>query len=116
MNIFQAVYDGKIDTWAYQWMYTVLARNGLSILSNINLVSNIGFRIESTHTRDKNSIFSSIEVKDVKNIEHPNFISIDQEADSLTFKEISNSNFFDKMKNKILKAIDSVYFKVSEKH
>lgn len=65
INIFQGVYDGKIDIWDYQWMYTVLARNGLSVLSNTNLISNIGFDIESTHMRGNNNIFSNIEVKDV---------------------------------------------------
>lgn len=47
---FDAVMAGKIDTWDYQWVYCMLARNGLSIVPDINLVANIGFGAAATHT------------------------------------------------------------------
>jgi len=47
---FDYVVAGKIDTWAYRWMYCVLARNGLSIVPDVNLVTNIGFGPAATHT------------------------------------------------------------------
>jgi hypothetical protein len=47
---FDDVMNGKIDTWDYQWMYCMLARNGLSIAPDVNLVTNIGFGAAATHT------------------------------------------------------------------
>ena len=58
-KIFQSVYDGKIDTWCYQWAYTCFINNGLCIMPNVNLVSNIGFGADSTHTKEENNIFSN---------------------------------------------------------
>ncbi len=49
-RILQDVADGKIDTWDFQWMLTCWIQNGLTILPNVNLVSNIGFGADATHT------------------------------------------------------------------
>jgi len=40
----------KIDTWDFQWVFACLAQQSLSIVPNVNLVSNIGFGKDSTHT------------------------------------------------------------------
>jgi hypothetical protein len=47
---FDAVRNGEIDTWDYQWMYCMFRHNGLSIVPEVNLVTNIGFGGTATHT------------------------------------------------------------------
>jgi hypothetical protein len=47
----------KIDTWDYQFGYTRNKNNGLSIVPSKNLITNIGFNNEATHTTSKNVIF-----------------------------------------------------------
>jgi hypothetical protein len=49
-QILQDVADGKVDTWDYQWIMACFFQNGLAILPNVNLVSNIGFGADATHT------------------------------------------------------------------
>lgn len=49
---FQDVYDRKVDTWDYQWVFTSWINGGLSIVPNVNLIKNIGFGPEATHTQD----------------------------------------------------------------
>lgn len=49
--LFQYVYDGNIDTWDYQWVYSIWANSGMSIVPKLNLVKNIGFNAEATHTK-----------------------------------------------------------------
>lgn len=49
-RIFQDVTDGKIDAWDFQWILACWLQNGLAILPNVNLVSNIGFGADATHT------------------------------------------------------------------
>ena len=38
------------DTWDYQWTFTCLINSGLTVIPNINLIENIGFDEEATHT------------------------------------------------------------------
>ena len=109
LKVFQIVYEGKLDAWDYQWVYTCFINNGLCIMPNINLVSNIGFGIDSTHTKDKNSIFSKTEAKDIKNIIHPHFILANQEADNLDSKlSFGNVSIFTRLKNKMVRIISKI--------
>ncbi len=47
---FRNTADGKIDTWDYQWIFTELYYNKLSVFPCQNLVKNIGFSNNATHT------------------------------------------------------------------
>lgn len=90
----------------YQWAFTCFINNGLCIMPNVNLVSNIGFGSGSTHTKDKTSVFSKLETQEITEIIHPNFILSDQKADLLTSKILfGNKNIFERVKNKLLRII-----------
>jgi hypothetical protein len=43
--------NGLVDTWDYQWVFTIWKNNGLVIAPNFNLISNIGFDGLATHTK-----------------------------------------------------------------
>lgn len=47
---FQASFDG-MDTWDYQWDLSILVNHGLRIVPRMNLIENIGFNQNATHTR-----------------------------------------------------------------
>ncbi|WP_242031169.1 DUF5672 family protein [Anabaena sp. FACHB-1237] len=82
--IFQSIYEG-FDTWDYPWLFACYINQGLSILPNINLVSNIGFGQEGTHTTDTNSILANIPVEEMQfPLKHPPFIVRDTQADNFT--------------------------------
>ena len=51
-HIFKELKAGKIDTWDYQLGLTNYFNNGLCIIPNYNLVSNIGFGYNATHTTE----------------------------------------------------------------
>jgi hypothetical protein len=42
--------NGKIDTWDYQWQYFMGLNRSLSIVPASNLVENVGFGADATHT------------------------------------------------------------------
>jgi hypothetical protein len=46
----RAVARGKVGTWDYQWVLTLLQNQGLCITPRANLVRNIGFDGQGTHT------------------------------------------------------------------
>lgn len=52
---FEMTYQGKIDTWDYQWQFSQLMQSGLSIIPEKNLIRNIGFGADATHTFDRKS-------------------------------------------------------------
>lgn len=69
-SIFQHVYDGNINSWAYPWTYSIWANSGLCVSPARNLVRNIGFDAEATHTKwDK--IYSSLSSLSAEKLDLP---------------------------------------------
>jgi hypothetical protein len=85
LNLFQTVYDNRLDTWDFQWVYTVWKQNGLSIIPNQNLVSNIGFGEDATHTKYVDKNVAETKTGKLENITHPEFVIPDMDADRYTF-------------------------------
>lgn len=56
----------KIDTWDYQWIYTCLNGNGLCIFPQKNLVNNLGFGADATHTIKSEAPLANLEAFDIK--------------------------------------------------
>ena len=54
VSMFDTVYGGNLDAWDYQWSFAHLLQSGLSVVPSVNLISNIGFRSDATHTDDAN--------------------------------------------------------------
>jgi hypothetical protein len=55
-GIFERTYQGRIDTWDYQWIFACMLQGRLTILPNSNLVSNIGFGPGATHTSESGEL------------------------------------------------------------
>jgi len=92
-EIFDQLFENnEPNTWDYQWTYTCWKNSGLTILPNVNLVSNIGFGDNSTHTNDLKSPFANMPTHQISDIVHPTFLVRDKVADSYTFTH----NFNDK--------------------
>lgn len=49
-DTFDRMSRGEIDTWDYQWTACVWKNGGLTATPNVNLVTNIGFGPDATHT------------------------------------------------------------------
>ena len=57
-RIFDAMHDKTgPDTWDYQWLFTGLKNNSLTIVPSVNLITNIGFGANATHTIQADSPF-----------------------------------------------------------
>lgn len=87
ISIFDAMFAGKIDTWDYQWVYAIWANNGLSISPNINLISNIGFRNDATHTKGEGHKFANMKTVSLDRIKHPGMITRNMVADEIFYKK-----------------------------
>jgi hypothetical protein len=90
--IFDNVYNGAHTTsWDYQWTASVFRQGGLTATPNVNLVTNIGFGVESTHTVNPSSYLSNIPTGVLGHIVHPTNVVVNEEADIFTFDNVFNS-------------------------
>jgi hypothetical protein len=104
-NIFQSVFEDLINSWAYRWLFTCWVQNGLTILPNVNLVSNIGFSDEATHTKS-GSRLSKISAKEmIFPLVHPTFIVRDTQSDNFTQKNIFKLSLLSRIKKGVKKII-----------
>jgi hypothetical protein len=71
--------------WDSRWLYTTWYGRGLCILPNQNLVSNIGFGADATHTTEVTAQ-ANLENKPLTTIIHPSHIRVSTEADDHTFQ------------------------------
>lgn len=85
-NIFNEVKAGKINSWAYPLDFCNFFNNGLVIIPNENLVSNIGFDANATNTNQQNNDYADIPLKEIDDIVDPDFIIPQKEADLFIIK------------------------------
>jgi len=56
---FDATFDGRINTWDYQWVFTIWSQGGLCVAPQKNLISNIGFGEHATLTKNSENYFAN---------------------------------------------------------
>lgn len=79
-ELLNRVKSGKVSSWAYLWTLSILAQKGLCINPGKNLISNIGFDTESTHCKDKDSLFANRLAFELYELKHPSEKLIQQAA------------------------------------
>lgn len=99
VGCFYAAWKSKVDTWDYQWMFSVLANKGVSVSPSVNLVQNIGFGDDSTHTKTGYTLGlpSSKEVDLLKSLPPPPNECVDSTRDEFTFRtlwDVKKQNVF----------------------
>ena len=81
-QIFEDMYQERIDTWDYQWVFACWMQNRLAIVPNQNLISNIGFGNDATHTRNRHSIEANLATAPMAfPLDHPPYVWPHAEAD-----------------------------------
>lgn len=76
------VYNHQIDTWDYQFAYLLWKTKQLSVIPRNNLISNIGFGANATHTFDKSSPMSNMATFPMSYpLVHPSKVATDSQFD-----------------------------------
>jgi len=82
-RMFEIVYNKKIDAWDFQFTLAAFLQSGLHILPNINLISNIGYGPEATHTQNPRSHLANVPIEAMHfPLRHPQFVIRDAWADA----------------------------------
>ena len=98
---FEAMKQQKINTWDYQWTFTIWKNKQLTILPNINLIENIGFGLDATHTTGESKL-ANLKAYEIALVNHPDRIEQNSEADDFTSKLMFNKkSIVDRIINKI---------------
>ena len=87
---FEAVRTGPqpAHIWDYQWHFAVAAHGGLTIIPAVNLVTNIGFGEDATHTFDAHDQFAHPVVYRLPfPLHHPPVVLRDARRDQRHFRE-----------------------------
>ena len=85
-NIFNLVENNPPwDAWDYPWQACVWHQGGLCATPNINLVSNVGFGLDATHTKSFSSNLANTKTGEIGEIIHPTNIEQDIVADRYLF-------------------------------
>jgi hypothetical protein len=97
----EKILNGQIDTWDFQWILYKHLNAGLNIIPNNNMVKNIGFIEDSTHTKsNKKDIRSNLPIKEMQfPLLHTNYIFSNIEYDALMRKRILSKYYYKKIKN-----------------
>ena len=83
-QIWNQTYDGQIDTWDYQWLYSIRSQNGICISPRKNLIKNIGLRSDGTHTLSADHPLGNLPVSSVDiPLTHPAKIIRNAKADEI---------------------------------
>ena len=99
-----SVYEGRVDTWDIPWQLTCWQQGFLTIIPSYELVENIGFSSDATHTLDQKSPLgarSSV----LFPLVHPTIIQADRLRDADTFRRLYKLNLLDILKVKLRKLV-----------
>jgi hypothetical protein len=111
LKAFQSVYDGNIDTWDYQWTLSLWGQGMLTVLPSVNLISNLGFDSDATHTRG-DSIYANLRTTSMEfPLRHPRVFLPNHAADSFTASSMFTSSLRVRLFNKMIAKLRRVISK-----
>ncbi|WP_051036638.1 hypothetical protein [Calothrix sp. PCC 6303] len=101
-------YNGKFNTWDYQWLFSQWFHDGLSVIPNVNFISNIGFGVKATNTTNSSETtpFANRSISGITfPLKHPANIIAHKKADTFTQKTRFDPSFLTRVKLKLHRAI-----------
>ncbi|MBL6448120.1 nucleotide-diphospho-sugar transferase [Fulvivirga sp. 29W222] len=80
---------GTVDWWDYQWDFARFIHSGLAVVPQKNLVRNLGFGMDATHTTNGRSKSADMEALEITMpLKHPPFVVRDIVSDRKYFKNL----------------------------
>lgn len=109
-RLLEMTYSGVVDTWDYQMLFNMWSHRALSVMPKLNLVRNLGFRADGTHTTTarqplwlRNAVYSDLDGL----IIHPETIALDHAFDDAFFRQIFSSSAHPLSLKSLLRIISS---------
>jgi hypothetical protein len=110
-NILQSTYDEhkKFEAWDYQWIFANWMQNSLSIIPNVNLITNLGFGADSTNTKDSKNARANVPSQSISfPLKHPIFMISDTQRDAFTHRNLYKPfNLLQRIQYRLKKILDT---------
>lgn len=109
---YEKTFNKQLDSWDYAWSFARLINSGMSVVPSKNLISNVGFSSEATHTknrRDKRNNPKKFEI-DLPLINNP-IVIVDKDYDYI-FSSINNQSLLKRIISKARKIFQRICIKV----
>jgi len=88
-RVFDATHGERNSSWAYRWTYSAWVNDALTLIPEVNLVSNIGFGDQATHTLNKRNRFAALPLEPMRfPLRHPPELVHVAQADAFTQQSI----------------------------
>ncbi|MBP8822103.1 MAG: nucleotide-diphospho-sugar transferase [Flavobacteriales bacterium] len=101
-KLFQGQYEGHIRSWDYQMDFARIINRGITCIPNINLVRNIGFGADGTHTVSENDRRNKSDLSAMAfPLVHPRFMVVDAPRDLAYFERYIQPSLFRKLKDAV---------------
>jgi hypothetical protein len=100
-GVFERTYKGEIDTWDFQWVFANWVEGRINIMPNVNLISNIGFGADATHTVSGCHLENLPVDKVLFPMAHPVGVFRNLQADLFTIQQSLNMPLYKKIYNKL---------------
>lgn len=92
-RLFDRVFNHEIDTWDFQWTFAKLMQSGVSAVPRENLIDNIGFHQDSTHTKKKPDHIKKLMQMEMEfPLQHPMTLVSHKRLDNYFFTKIAKKN------------------------
>lgn len=91
VDYWRAIFDdpATAKTWDYQWVFSCWLAHGLTVLPDVNLVTNIGWREDATHTTALDHPLANLPSSALPfPLQHPKDVHPDRLADDYTMDEV----------------------------
>ena len=108
LSVFDQVKSHQLNNtaWDFQFMFMLWKLGGLTITPNVNLVTNIGYDEDATHTSwGINNVNMNIPISKIYPLTHPTILERDAKADDYYFSNFikTRTNYLRKVKSKFNK-------------
>jgi len=91
-QILKSVMERSSDSWDYRWNYSIFRNNGNVIVANKNLILNLGYGENSTHTKHKGDKFKRMRLESMDfPLIYAASLSQNESADKKTFTIMTKS-------------------------
>lgn len=105
---FEEAFRGNYDTWDWQLFFSWWNQAMLAVVPARNLVSNLGFGMQASHTRDSLPTMAGLPTEAMTfPLDHPPDVELDRDADDRSFRRIypwiiENQSYYWQLRHKFV--------------
>jgi hypothetical protein len=87
-KLFGHILSARVDTWDAQWVYTIMNAGGVTITPPQNLIENIGFDADATHTTENSPHALKSATTELVTLIHPSDTTINKTLDTMVMHKV----------------------------